>query len=452
MDNSIFTQFDDGDLNGIDDMGDEDLVNADLQTDFSGGDFLSEDNPDIPEPLQDITYLDTNNDGVEDMVITGIDTDGDGIIDAGQAAFYQDLNGDGYLETLTTGIDNNSDGLIDAWADQTDLNMDGAIDLYSEHSILDTNGDGLPDTAVDHYDTNLDGFMDIRSAATDTDGDGILDHQEILSDTDGDHILDNFQEINYFDGDNDGIIDTVSYSQDIGNDGFVEISSSGYDFDHDGILDSFGSDSNPDIGYGVTYGDNFDPSDANIDWETISGDPSSDMQNWHMQTHSDTCAVVCQEFVLEEQLGIDVSEDELRDMAMENGWYSDGGGTPAEHVGDLLEAYGLDVEKNTGASIEDIQNCLENGGSVIVGVDADEIWTRSQDFVNDELLNDSPFAPGGDANHAVEVIGIDSSDPDNVMVILNDPGSPGGCGSMLPLDEFMSAWDDSGNLLVTANK
>jgi hypothetical protein len=68
------------------------------------------------------------------------------------------------------------------------------------------------------------------------------------------------------------------------------------------------------------------------------------------------------------------------------------------------------------------------------------------------LLEDSPFAPGVDANHAVEVIGIDSSDPDNIMVILNDPGSPDGCGSMIPLEEFEDAWADSDNFMVTAYK
>jgi hypothetical protein len=51
-----------------------------------------------------------------------------------------------------------------------------------------------------------------------------------------------------------------------------------------------------------------------------------------------------------------------------------------------------------------------------------------------------------------EVIGIDRSDPDNPMVILNVPGHPGGCGAMIPLEEFEDAWQDSNCFLVEAYK
>lgn len=337
MKDSIFDLFDENE-----DTGGMGFSEDDLLDNSTNDDFFRDESLDTTEPLQNVTYLDTNN-----------------------------------------------DGLIDAWSSQTYSNFDGIVNTYSEHSILDTNGDG------------------------------VCDHQEVLPDTDRDQVLDNFQEIHYIDGDNDDIIDSYVYNYDLS------------------------------IGNGINYGQNFDLSDSNQDWNNISGDPANDMQNWHMQTHDDTCAVVCQEFVLKEN-GYKVSEDQLRDLALENGWYTDGGGTPAEHVGDLLEAYGMDVDKTKGASIDDIENCLDNGGSVIVGVDADEIWAQSHDYITDEILNDPPFAPGGDANHAVEVIGIDSSDPNNVMVILNDSGSPDGCGSMIPLDDFMSAWNDSGNMLVTA--
>ena len=45
------------------------------------------------------------------------------------------------------------------------------------------------------------------------------------------------------------------------------------------------------------------------------------------------------------------------------------------------------------------------------------------------------------ADHAVEVIGFDYSDPNNPMVILNDSGTPDGCGELVPLDVFVNAWE-----------
>lgn len=69
--------------------------------------------------------------------------------------------------------------------------------------------------------------------------------------------------------------------------------------------------------------------------------------------------------------------------------------------------------------IDDIRECLESGGKVIVSIDADEIWFGESDDL---------FTPGDGPNHAVEVIGIDYSNPDEPMVILNDSGNPNGCG------------------------
>ena len=43
---------------------------------------------------------------------------------------------------------------------------------------------------------------------------------------------------------------------------------------------------------------------------------------------------------------------------------------------------------------------------------------------------------------------FDRSDPEHPMVILNDSGHVNGQGAMVPLDEFVDAWDDSNNLAV----
>ncbi|MFP3787209.1 hypothetical protein, partial [Burkholderia sp. SIMBA_024] len=64
-------------------------------------------------------------------------------------------------------------------------------------------------------------------------------------------------------------------------------------------------------------------------------------------------------------------------------------------------------------------------------------------------LNDvNAFMPGQDANHAVQVAAIDYSNPEQPIVILNDPGHPEGQGMRVPADEFVNAWNDSNNYMV----
>ncbi len=194
---------------------------------------------------------------------------------------------------------------------------------------------------------------------------------------------------------------------------------------------------------------NYDPAVSNPD--DVAGEPHNDMAHWHQQNAPDTCAIAAQEFVLEDLLpDQDFTEEELRDVATDNGWYSPGYGTPMYHTGSVLEAYGIDVERQTGGTMADIEQVLNSNQKVIVGLDAEEVWTLGQDTFSDDFLNDVGLntLPGQDANHAVEVIGIDRTNPDAPMVVLNDPGHPDGRGATVTVDEFVDAWEDSGHFMM----
>src|SRR5262245_49836607 len=131
--------------------------------------------------------------------------------------------------------------------------------------------------------------------------------------------------------------------------------------------------------------------------DAIVGDPAQAEQVWHEQLYPDTCAVVTQEFVLEELTGHPHSEDDLAVIAWEHGWYTPGGGTPMDDVGNLLEYYGVPVEQEHGASLNDIQQALEDGQKVIVGVDSGTIWNQDESG----LLDDFTGVPDQGADHAV---------------------------------------------------
>lgn len=127
-------------------------------------------------------------------------------------------------------------------------------------------------------------------------------------------------------------------------------------------------------------------------------------------------------------------------LARERGWYDPESGTTMLDVGKVLEELGMTVERQTGATISDLAAALAQG-KVICGV-------------NNMLLSVPELAmlPGLRANHAVQVIGIDTSDPNRVEVILNDPGVENGRGIRHSMDDFMKAWKTGGNFMVAVER
>lgn len=156
------------------------------------------------------------------------------------------------------------------------------------------------------------------------------------------------------------------------------------------------------------------------------------------QIYPDSCAIKSQQLILND-FGIEVSETDLVQTAAERGWYN--GGTAPEDVGKLLELANIPVTLQNDANVFNLVSELSQGHKIIVGVDADELWesdTILGKFKN--WLND--FFNGEVPDHALIVAGIDTSDPQNVKVIVTDPGT-GEDGKPYPLDEFMNAWSDS---------
>ncbi len=347
-----------------------------------------------------------------------------------------DVNGDGIPDIP---VDTDNDGVYDSFVTPVDLNGDGVYDSFM--SPVDTNGDGVYDSYMTPVDVDGDGFSDGYIVPVDLNGDGVLDGFEAHLDTDHDGMEDVLMWGEYRDDDGDGDPDSLD----------IEVSSNGYhvnitetDTDDDGYFDTFWFDDNGDddmvmdVGAAPAY-DRFDPDDADLG--SVVGNPGEAMESWHVQGTDYTCAVVAQEFALEQLTGHDFSEADLADIAEANGWLIQGGGTANDDIGNLLEAAGLRVERSYGNTFQELESCLANGGQVIVSVDSDEMWMgESDDF----------FLPGHDSDHAIQVIGVDHSDPDGPMVIINDSGVANGCGAMVPLDVFMDAWEDSGCFLVEA--
>lgn len=161
------------------------------------------------------------------------------------------------------------------------------------------------------------------------------------------------------------------------------------------------------------------------------------------------CAIRSQQIILRDY-GIDVSLEELKQFAIQNGWYEDGGGTPMGYVGAIIDACGVGVRQDINCTVYDLVNELAQGHRVIVGVDANELWAdrdgnhiaQTKEFFRD-MFNE-------EANHALIVAGVEvnPNDPEDVKVILTDPGT-GDLRIEYTLEQFMDAWEDSDCFMTT---
>lgn len=170
------------------------------------------------------------------------------------------------------------------------------------------------------------------------------------------------------------------------------------------------------------------------------GTPVDEVSVDVLQKYPDTCAIRSQEIILRD-FGLDVSEDELVALSIKNGWYTPGDGTKAEDVGELLKEFGVDVNVYKNANIFTLSNELAQNHRVIIGVDSGELWRKG---VWEKLEDAIGFEHG---DHALIVSGIDTSDEDNIKVILTDPGT-GEVAKKYSADQFLDAWQDSGCLMV----
>lgn len=160
---------------------------------------------------------------------------------------------------------------------------------------------------------------------------------------------------------------------------------------------------------------------------------------WHVQNGDYSCAVCSQQFIINEFLDLDLTEEQLCTIAEASGWFDPEQGTTLDNVDNLLELFGIDSQMNYEAGFSDLKQTLDEGGRAIVAVDSSVLWVEG--FGNYPIYG---------ADHAIEVVGIDDSDPADVKVIINDSGTEDGCGKAVPLDEFMEAWLPSGGFMVSA--
>lgn len=149
------------------------------------------------------------------------------------------------------------------------------------------------------------------------------------------------------------------------------------------------------------------------------------------------CSLECEKYILD-KLGISYDELQLLYDAIKNRWQKEEG-TALHNVGRHLEKKGLVVTRRYKATIEDITNALSEHENIIVAVDGGELLgNRANEQKEDILIGQIP-------DHTVVVLSYDDK---SKTITIYDPNSPNSEDSY-PISQFMDAWYDSKNYLVT---
>ena len=168
----------------------------------------------------------------------------------------------------------------------------------------------------------------------------------------------------------------------------------------------------------------------------------------YYQGSTNECAIYAQWNVLRDY-GVNIDEKHLVEQAKAHGWFTDEGGTPLQDVGKLLELNGVQCDMIVDGNRYNLINELAQGKRVIVTVDSSELWRENT--VLAKLWEGVKDIFGSGEDHALVVSGIDTSDPNNVQVVLTDSGT-GHRTISYPIDQFEDAWADGGcKMIVTRN-
>ncbi len=175
----------------------------------------------------------------------------------------------------------------------------------------------------------------------------------------------------------------------------------------------------------------------------VYGTPGLDANYHSLQTTPFSCVPVTEGEIIESITGVHLSEAYLCTVAAEHDWLTSANGTEPENLGNLLELHGIETRHVDHADLGDIAHELTLGHKVILGLNSEKlIDTEQPDFTNCTSV----------ASHAVWVTGIDTTNPSDIKVVINDSADPNGAAKVYDAEQFVDAWDDIGETYVATNQ
>lgn len=358
---------------------------------------------------------DTNNDGQYDTVETYAGFDAYGNPTHYEISYDTDHNG--MMDTVM-GVDMNEYGQQVDTYESYDYDQDGRMDMTKLY--VDNTGDGE--------------FDQVTTTRLDTSDSDVVMTMDTQIDLSGNHQADQGINMQFIDQTGNGEPDIVHLELTDGQGNVLEQQDMTYE---EFINMNQMNYSSACMGENLTAQFNPDATDP----DAVAGTPAEDMEHWEYQGQTGRCAIYAQKFAIEAITGREIPIEELVAVAEENGWFVPGEneGTVSLNMDKLVEYYGVENEMSFNNDIESLEEALNDGHKVIVSVDSGQIWKGEENDI---------FSPETTADHAVEVIGIDRTDPENPMVVLNDSGTPNGRGELVPLEVFENAWSAGDSQMI----
>ncbi|GEM_PF-2669612 len=159
----------------------------------------------------------------------------------------------------------------------------------------------------------------------------------------------------------------------------------------------------------------------------------------HTQGDAPDCLLQSARMAEHRQTGIDPGLEAFKDPAIEKGIYSPDKGTDLQSFSDVLnERPGIEARLDNASGPQDIKSALDNGDSVIAGVDSYEFY---KDHYNLE-----PNSGG----HAVVMTGAEQAPDGHWNFAVNDPNleQP---NLAVDGDRFLPAWEKTDRAMLTVS-
>ena len=170
----------------------------------------------------------------------------------------------------------------------------------------------------------------------------------------------------------------------------------------------------------------------------LYGTPVKDAEVWSMAETINSDGLLCEKYIAELLTGDKITENELCEAASDSGYYNNEYGSTLYDVGKHLESLELEVTRESSLSIKELCEALDNGEKVICAISSISLYYPEISGI-----------PSLSADRFVEVIGVDMTDTQNKMIVVNDPLDECG-GTSFPLDDFVDAWQKSNCYCVIA--
>lgn len=172
----------------------------------------------------------------------------------------------------------------------------------------------------------------------------------------------------------------------------------------------------------------------------LHGAPESSSDEWFLQYGDGYCVPASITQVISEVTGQPLPDESavvaaMQKMGLE---FDPSRGMTMDEGLAVLEYLGVDAEAESGLSLVDLETYLDEGRSLILGVDSGDIWGEPD-----------PAGTTGEADHALVITAIDQ---DRGYVVLSDPGNPDGNQDVVPLADFVEAWSGSGNAAIVTTE